>query len=82
MTTKRTPAAAVTTQRPAVPITTAALQAAVQPLLELLGLPDADDVVSIHIGPSRVAVVLIPRHRGKRQHDSRLRVTYPVVYDE
>jgi hypothetical protein len=79
--TARVRAAAVQLQRPAEPITTTSLQAALQPLLELLGLPDGEDVLSIHVGPSRVALVVIPRHRGRRQHDSRLRVTYPVVYD-
>lgn len=82
MTTKRTPSAAVTLQRPPNPITTTTLEAALQPLLDVLGLPDASDLVSIHVGTSKVAVVVVPRHRGKRQHDARLRATYPVVYDE
>lgn len=82
MTTKRTPTAAITVQRPAQPITTTTLDSALQPLLDVLGLPDSQDLVSIHVGTAKVAVVVVPRHRGKRQHDARVRLTYPVVYDE
>lgn len=77
----RARAAAVTLQRPPEPITTSSLQAALQPLCDLLGLPELDDVLSIHLSESKVALVVVPRHRGRRQHDSRLRVVYPVVYD-
>jgi hypothetical protein len=77
----KTRAAAITLQRPPEPITTSSLLAALQPLADVLGLPELDDVLSIHLSESKVAVTVIPRHRGRRQHDSRLRVVYPVVYD-
>lgn len=74
-------AAAVTLQRPARPITTTDLQAALTPLVELLGLPSGEDVTAIHITVDKVAVTVVPRHRGRLQHDTRLRVVYPVAFD-
>lgn len=77
----KTRAAAITLQRPPEPITTSSLAAAVQPLLDLLGLPDMDDVISVHVTGDRVSIVVVPRHRGRRQHDSRVRATYHVTWD-
>jgi hypothetical protein len=48
-------------------------------VLELLNL-DPDDVESLTITKTRVRVVLVPRTRGRRQHDSRVRVSYPVSW--
>lgn len=73
--------AAVTVQRPPAPITTTALNEALRPVLELLGIESADDLSSLTVTPSRVRVNVIPRHRGHRQHDALLRVSYPVVFD-
>lgn len=81
---KPTPAASVTIKRPPVPITSTALAGGLAPVLELLGLdPDAaDDVVSMTITRGRIRVQLIPRHRGRAQHDALVRVSYPVVHIE
>ena len=79
--TKRS-AAAITLQRPPEPITTTAMLAALQPLLDLLGIESADDVRSVHVYDSRIRVSVVPRHRGRRQHDSVVNVTYPVTFDD
>jgi hypothetical protein len=78
---KRPAAAAITLQRPPEPITTSSMAAAVQPLLDLLGISSLDDVRSIHVYDSRIRVAVVPRHRGRRQHDSVVSVTYPVAFD-
>lgn len=78
----KSPTAAMTLRRPPEPITTASMAKAVQPLLDLLGIESLDDVVSLHVYDSRIRVAVVPRHRGRRQHDSRLSVTYPVAFDE
>lgn len=83
MSAKTNAAAAVTIKRPPAPITSTMLEAALEPLLELLGLDHTavDDVAGITVTPSRVRVQLKPRHRGRRQHDALVRVSYPVVFD-
>lgn len=80
---KTNAAAAVTIKRPPVPITSTALEAALMPLLQLLGLEhsSADDVAGLTVTPTRIRVQLKPRHRGRRQLDALLRVSYPVVFD-
>lgn len=74
-------AAAITLQRPPQPLTTSALESATKPIMDLLGLPGLGDVVSVHITDTKVTLVVVPRHRGRKQHDSRVRVVYPVAYD-
>lgn len=83
MSAKTNAAAAVTIKRPPVPITSSMLEAALEPMLLLLGLEHSavDDVAGITITPSRIRVQLKPRHRGRRQHDALVRVSYPVVFD-
>jgi hypothetical protein len=78
---KPTAAAAVTLKRPPAPITSSALEAALGPVLELLGLDNADDLAGLTVTPSRIRVQLKPRTRGRRQHDTLVRVSYPVVFD-
>jgi hypothetical protein len=79
MTTKKAATANLTLRRPDSPLTEPDLLAALAPVLELLNL-DADDVESLTITKTRVRVVLVPRTRGRRQHDSRVRVSYPVSW--
>lgn len=79
--TRPAPAAALTVKRPPAPITSSAMATAMQPLLELLGLESADDVSSVTITAGRVRVNVVPRHRGRRQHDALVRVSYPIVFD-
>lgn len=79
--TKPTAAAAVTIKRPPAPITSSALEGALAPLLELLGLESLDDVAGLTVTPTRIRVQLRPRHRGRAQHDALVRVSYPVVFD-
>lgn len=78
---KRTAPAVVTLQRPPEPLTTRGVETALQPLLDLLGIESADDVRSVHVYSSRIRVSLVPRHRGRRQHDSTVNVAYPVAFD-
>lgn len=80
---KTNAAAAVTIKRPRAPITSTALEGALEPLLEVLGLDgvEVDDVAGITVTRTRVRVQLKPRHRGRRQHDALVRVSYPVVFD-
>lgn len=78
--TKRTPTADVRLSRPDAPITRPQLLAALAPLLELVRA-EPDDLHSITVTHGTVRLQLIPRARGRRQLDSMLRVSYPIVFD-
>lgn len=80
MTTRKVPTAALVMRRPAEPITEQALAVALAPLLELLNA-DLDDVRELHVTKSVVRLVIVPRFRGRAQHDSAVRVTYPIIFD-
>jgi hypothetical protein len=78
---KRPATAAVVLRRPPAPITESTLADAIAPLLTLLDA-EWEDVSTLHITHGSIRVGLIPKHRGRRQLDSMLRVTYPVVFDD
>jgi hypothetical protein len=78
---KRPPTANLTLRRPAAPITRAQLLEALAPLLELLQV-DPEDLASLNVTHGTIRLQLWPRSRGKRQLDSMLRVSYPVVTHE
>lgn len=80
MATKRT-TANLTLRRPAQPITRPHLLEALAPLLELVQV-DPEDLHSVNITHGTIRLQLVPRTRGKRQLDSLLRVSYPIVTTE
>ena len=79
-TTKRPTTANLTLRRPDQPLTRSQLLTALVPLLELLNAT-AEDVTSLTVTHTRVRLQVVPRTRGKRQLDSLVRVSYPVMFD-
>lgn len=53
---------------------------ALEPLVDLLQL-EMDDVLSLTIAPREIRVHTVPRFRGKRLHNARVRVTWPIADD-
>lgn len=72
--------AAIVLRRPSRPLTRSTVLEALEPLVDLLQL-DLDDVLSLTIAPREVRVHLIPRTRGKRTQNARVRVTWPIADD-
>lgn len=72
--------AAIVLRRPTRPLTRSTVLEALEPLTELLQL-DLDDTISLTIAAREIRVHLIPRTRGKRQPNARVRVTWPIAFD-
>lgn len=72
--------AAIVLRRPSRPLTRSVVNEALEPLVDLLQL-DLDDCVSLTIAAREVRVHLIPRTRGRRQPNARVRVVWPIAYD-
>lgn len=77
---KRPPSAAIVLRRPARTLTRSAMLDALEPLVDLMQL-DLDEVLSLTITPKEVRVHLVPMQRGRRVHNARVRVVWPIALD-
>lgn len=72
--------AAIVLRTPSSPLTRSNVLAALEPFVDLLQL-DLDDVLSLTIARTEIRVQMIPRTRGRLQHNARVSVKWPIAYD-
>ena len=77
---ERPASAAIVLRRPTRPLTRSTVTEALEPLVDLLQL-DLDDTLSLTIAPREIRVHLMPRHRGRRLDNARVRVVWPITTD-
>lgn len=77
---KKPASAALVLRKPTRALTRSVVLEALEPFVDLLQL-ELDDVLSLTIAPNEIRVHLIARERGKRLHNARVRVSWPIAGD-